>query len=94
VSVVTPPAAPPPPRARARARARARRGLAVALTAPSLRGALIGDLVLTAVRRDLSLLGVGALLVLVSAALSVALQPRTERETAATTATRGADGAQ
>ncbi len=91
MSGAPPPAVSPSPRPRARARARG--SLAVALTAPALLGALIGDLVLAAVRRDLALLFTGALLVLVAAALSVALQARSGREAAAPTARGGDHGA-
>ncbi len=88
MSGATPPAASPSPRPRARV------GRAVARTSPALLGALIGDLVLTVVRHDLVLVVVGVVLVLSSAALSIALQGRSGREAAALTARGGADGAE
>ncbi len=80
----TPPT--PPAAALAPSRVRALVGTVLRVTYPYLLGGGIGYLALTAVSRDLSLMGAGALLVLYGAALSKALQGQGQ--------TGGTDGAQ
>jgi len=76
----------PPVAAPLSARARAFVGTVSRVTYPYLLGGGVGYLALTALSRDLSLMFVGALLVLYGAALSKAVQGQT--------GARGADGAQ
>ena len=76
----------PTPPVAAPARARAVTTVVARVTYPYALGGLVGYLALTVVSRDIALMFAGALLVLYGAALSTAVQGRTEP--------RGIDGAQ